>query len=166
MTEADLPDIATLEIGGSRGATDWIEWNLSNYAEHGFGLWIDRDDCGEFVGDCGLTMQEVEGEWLVEAGWHVSRSLRRQGYAAEAAERRPRGRHRCRHRAPDRHHPSLQRGVPGRGEKVGLALEREVHKSAARRRWQFGLRASVLTSVPVIRSRSEAPLSGRQFADN
>ena len=40
---------------------------------------------GEFVGDCGLTMQEVEGEWQVEAGWHVRSALRGQGYATEAA---------------------------------------------------------------------------------
>lgn len=39
---------------------------------------------GAFVGDCGLTMQEVEGEWLVEVGWHVRSDMRRQGYAAEA----------------------------------------------------------------------------------
>lgn len=38
---------------------------------HGFGLWVIETHAGEFIGDCGLTMQEVEGEWLVEAGWHV-----------------------------------------------------------------------------------------------
>ena len=31
-------------------------------------------------------MQDVLGEWLVEAGWHVRAVLRRQGYAAEAAQ--------------------------------------------------------------------------------
>jgi hypothetical protein len=46
----------------------WIEWNRRNYAEHGFGLWVIETHAGEFVGDCGLTMQEVEGTWLVEAG--------------------------------------------------------------------------------------------------
>ena len=44
--------------------------------EHGFGLWIIESHSGEFVGDCGLTMQEVEGEWFVEAGWHVRSGLR------------------------------------------------------------------------------------------
>jgi RimJ/RimL family protein N-acetyltransferase len=78
MTEADLPEIATLEIGGSRGPGGWIEWNCRNDNKHGFGLWIIETHSGEFVGDCGLTMQEVEGEWLVEAGWHVRSSLRRQ----------------------------------------------------------------------------------------
>ncbi len=32
-----------------------------------------------------LTMQEVEGTWHVEAGWHVRDELRRHGFAAEAA---------------------------------------------------------------------------------
>jgi len=85
MTWADLPDIATLELGGSRGPEGWIEWNLANYVEHGFGLWVVETHAGEFVGDCGLTMQDVEGTLMVEAGWHVRSPLRRQGYAAEAA---------------------------------------------------------------------------------
>ncbi len=85
MTEADLSDIATLDIGGSRGPAGWIEWNRRNYTELGHGLWIIETHAGEFVGDCGLTRQEVEGEWLVEAGWHVRTQLRRRGYASEAA---------------------------------------------------------------------------------
>ncbi len=43
MIEADLPDIAILELGGSRGPENWIAWNRRNYDEHGFGLWGDRD---------------------------------------------------------------------------------------------------------------------------
>lgn len=85
MTEGDLSDIAMLDTGGLRGPAEWIEWNLRNYAEHGFGLWVVETHAGEFVGDCGLTLQEVDGEWLVEAGWHVRSQLRRRGYAAEAA---------------------------------------------------------------------------------
>jgi RimJ/RimL family protein N-acetyltransferase len=85
MTEADLPQIATLDIGGSRSPEDWIRWTHDNYQQHGFGLWVIETHTGQFVGDCGLTMQEVEGEWFVEAGWHVCAPLRRQGYAAEAA---------------------------------------------------------------------------------
>lgn len=85
MEEADLDDVAGLETGGSRSPAEWIAWNRRNYVEHGFGLWVIETHDGAFVGDCGLTMQEVEGEWLVEAGWHVRADLRRQGYAAEAA---------------------------------------------------------------------------------
>jgi RimJ/RimL family protein N-acetyltransferase len=66
-------------------AERWIAWNVDNYAEHGFGLWIVETHEGEVVGDCGLTFQDVEGEPLVEVGWHVKLALRGQGYATEAA---------------------------------------------------------------------------------
>ena len=132
MTQADLPDIATLELGGSRGPEGWIEWNVRNYAEHGFGLWVIETHAGEFVGDCGLTMQEVEGEWLIEAGWHVREPLRRQGYAAEAAAA-------VRDAAAEagvehliaiiRPDNAASQGVATR---IGLVLEREVEKNGKR----------------------------------
>jgi RimJ/RimL family protein N-acetyltransferase len=129
MTEADLPEIATLKLGGSRGPVGWIEWNRRNYAEHGFGLWVIETHSGEFVGDCGLTMQEVEGEWLVEAGWHVRSLLRRQGYAAEAAAAvREAARedgigHLIAIIRPDN---VASQGV---ATKIGMVLQREVHKN-------------------------------------
>jgi len=85
MVESDLSHIASLDTGGSRGPQGWIDWTRRNYAQHGFGLWVVETHGGDFVGDCGLTVQEVEGEPLVEAGWHVRSDLRRRGYAAEAA---------------------------------------------------------------------------------
>jgi len=129
MTEADLSDIATLEISASRGPAGWIEWNRRNYTQHGFGLWVIETHAGEFVGDCGLTMQEVEGAWEVETGWHVRSTLRRQGYAAEAAEA-------VRMAAQEAgvehlvaiirpHNVASQRVAA----KIGLVLEREVHKN-------------------------------------
>ena len=40
----------------------WIEWNLGNYDELGFGLWAaELKVSGEFIGDCGVTYQDVEG---------------------------------------------------------------------------------------------------------
>ncbi len=128
MTEADLPDIVRLDIGGSRGPESWIAWSRQNYAEHGFGLWVIETSAGGFVGDCGLTMQEVEGEWLVEVGWHVSSDVRRRGYAAEAAEAvreaaRVRGvEHLIAIIRPDN---VASQGV---ARKIGLTLEREVFK--------------------------------------
>src|SRR5699024_11940766 len=85
MSEADLPNIATLETGGSRDPGGWIAWNRHNYANYGFGLWVIETYRGDFIGDCGLTMQDVEGEVLVEVGWHVRGRSRRLGYATEAA---------------------------------------------------------------------------------
>ncbi len=66
-------------------AVRWIEWQERNYAEHDFGLWVVETDAGEFVGDCGLTMQDVEGTLHLEVGYHVMPAMRRHGYATEAA---------------------------------------------------------------------------------
>ena len=65
---------------------DWIQWNLRNYQEFGFGLWvIERSVDGRFLGDCGLTYQDVEGRRELEVGYHLTERERGQGYATEAA---------------------------------------------------------------------------------
>jgi RimJ/RimL family protein N-acetyltransferase len=67
-------------------ALDWIRWNQRLYRERGYGLWlIELGDTGTFVGDCGLTPQEVNGTMEIEVGYHVRRSLQHRGYATEAA---------------------------------------------------------------------------------
>ena len=98
MAHADLDDMAALlgdpevmryyERPKTRDeALAWIDWNLGLYRDHGFGLWIvSLHETGEFVGDCGLTLQEVEGVTEVEVGYHVRAGLQRRGYATEAAE--------------------------------------------------------------------------------
>ena len=64
----------------------WIDWNLRNYSEFGFGLWaIELQEGGRFIGDCGLTYQDVEGRSELEIGYHVLESERGKGYATEAA---------------------------------------------------------------------------------
>jgi RimJ/RimL family protein N-acetyltransferase len=126
MTEADAPEIATLDLPPSRSPRAWIDWNLRNYAEHGFGLWVIETHAGEFVGDCGLTWQEVEGESLVEIGWHVRAPLRGRGYAAEAAS----SVRMAAQRAGVRHLVSIIRPENAASQRVaaktGLAFEREV----------------------------------------
>jgi RimJ/RimL family protein N-acetyltransferase len=66
-------------------ALGWISWNQASYREHGFGLWIIETHDGQFVGDCGLTMQEVEGRHDVEVGYHVRVEYQNRGLATEAA---------------------------------------------------------------------------------
>lgn len=74
------------EMGNRDKAEGWIEWNLGNYATHGFGLWvIEQRDQGRFLGDCGLTYQLVEGEQWLEVGYHLQEQHRGNGYATEAA---------------------------------------------------------------------------------
>ena len=67
------------------GVTRWINWCLDSYEKHGFGLWaLERKDTGEFIGDCGISMQHIDGEWLPEIGYHIHKAFWRQGYAKEA----------------------------------------------------------------------------------
>lgn len=64
----------------------WIQWNLDNYAQHGFGLWaVILKETGEFIGDCGITLQPIHGQMLPEIGYHIHKKHQRKGYASEAA---------------------------------------------------------------------------------
>jgi RimJ/RimL family protein N-acetyltransferase len=110
-------------------AERWIAWNQDNYAEHGFGLWVVETTDGAFVGDCGLTMQEIEGDWHVEVGYHVHVRLRRQGLATEAAAA-------VLGAASDAAIPHLvaiirPTNLPSQrvAQKIGLRLERRVFKA-------------------------------------
>ena len=65
---------------------EWIERNINRYKENGFGLWaVCLKDTGEMIGDCGLTLQNIEGEILPEIGYHIRSDCQRRGYASEAA---------------------------------------------------------------------------------
>lgn len=64
----------------------WINWNLENYVKYGFGLWaVVLKETGEFIGDCGVTMQNIDGEMLPEIGYHIHKKHWRKGFAKEAA---------------------------------------------------------------------------------
>lgn len=68
------------------GTKRWLDWSLNNYAAYGFGLWaVILKETGEFLGDCGLTIQHIDGEDLPEIGYHIHRDHWRRGYAREAA---------------------------------------------------------------------------------
>ncbi|MBA2712674.1 MAG: GNAT family N-acetyltransferase [Rubrobacteraceae bacterium] len=71
----------------SRGeAEEWVRWTLGSYRDHGFGQWVAiLKDSGEFAGQCGLTVQEVEGDREVEIGYLFLRRFWRRGLATEAA---------------------------------------------------------------------------------
>ena len=68
------------------GCQRWINWCLDSYEKNGFGLWaIELKESGAFIGDCGITMQPIDGAWLPEIGYHISKHHWRRGYAKEAA---------------------------------------------------------------------------------
>ena len=65
---------------------DWISRNLVRYEKDGHGLWaMILKSNGELIGDCGLTVQEVDGINEIEIGYHLRRELWGKGFAPEAA---------------------------------------------------------------------------------
>jgi RimJ/RimL family protein N-acetyltransferase len=44
---------------------------------------------GEFVGDCGLTPQQVDGSTEIEVGCHIRTAFQGRGLATEAASALP-----------------------------------------------------------------------------
>ena len=65
---------------------EWIARNMQRYQIDGVSLWaMVLKSTGEMIGDCGVILQEVEGESLYEIGYHLRRDLWGQGLATEAA---------------------------------------------------------------------------------
>lgn len=68
------------------GVNRWLDWCINSYAENGFGLWaIELKENGEFIGDCGIALQNIDGEILPEIGYHINKNHWQKGYAKEAA---------------------------------------------------------------------------------
>ncbi|ATF27157.1 MULTISPECIES: GNAT family N-acetyltransferase [Brochothrix] len=66
--------------------SDWLAKQQRNYRDHGIGLWaVILKENGRFIGQCGLTWQEVEGEHLLEVGYLFNADYWHQGFATEAA---------------------------------------------------------------------------------
>ena len=68
------------------GVRRWLDWSMENYRTFGFGLWaMDLKETGEFIGDCGITIQNIHGVYRPEIGYHVHKAHWNHGYATEAA---------------------------------------------------------------------------------
>ncbi len=64
----------------------WIQWNIENYQQYKHGLWAVILKEGEvFIGDCGITMQNIENEIVPEIGFHIIKEYCNKGFATEAA---------------------------------------------------------------------------------
>jgi RimJ/RimL family protein N-acetyltransferase len=79
-----FPDPGT--TSGYGRSQQWIEKQLKRYADNRYGLQalIDKQT-GEFIGQCGLLAQDVDGIPEVEVGYHILKKFRGKGYAPEAA---------------------------------------------------------------------------------
>ena len=65
---------------------NWIQRNIERYRIFGFGLWaVCLKETGEMIGDCGLTLQLIDGQIKPEIGYHIRADKQRNGYAKEAA---------------------------------------------------------------------------------
>lgn len=67
-------------------AKDWLERQKARYIHDGFGLWaVCLKETGEMIGQCGITMQNINGKTGPEIGYLFERTFWHRGYAAEAA---------------------------------------------------------------------------------
>jgi RimJ/RimL family protein N-acetyltransferase len=64
----------------------WIDRQFSRYETDGFGLFVVEELDDGFAGTVGPTTQDVDGEALVEIGWHIRPGRKGRGYAVEAGE--------------------------------------------------------------------------------
>jgi [ribosomal protein S5]-alanine N-acetyltransferase len=65
----------------------WIERQLTRYREKRFGLQaLIHKETKEFIGQCGLLLQEVDGVSEIEVGYDIFKKHWGQGYAPEAAK--------------------------------------------------------------------------------
>ncbi|MBL3686114.1 N-acetyltransferase [Leucobacter zeae] len=68
------------------GVVAWLRRMQDRYRTDGFGLWaVELRGTGEFVGQCGITTQEIDGERVLEVGYLFDREHWHRGYATEAA---------------------------------------------------------------------------------
>lgn len=57
-----------------------------SYKKNGFGLWgIILKEKNKFIGQCGITKQDINGIIVPEIGYHVNKEFWRKGFATEAS---------------------------------------------------------------------------------
>jgi RimJ/RimL family protein N-acetyltransferase len=65
---------------------NWLDKQLRNYKEYGFGLWaVILKETGIMIGQCGITMQDYSGSQVMEVGYLFQKKYWHFGYASEAA---------------------------------------------------------------------------------
>lgn len=66
---------------------EWLDRQIRRYKKWGFGLWaVILKETGDFIGQCGLTMQPWKDQEVLEIGYLFRRTHWHKGYATEAAK--------------------------------------------------------------------------------
>ena len=69
------------------GVQKWINWCIGCYEKRGFGLFaVILKDENIFIGDCGITLQNINGKEVFEIGYHINKKYWNKGYASEASQ--------------------------------------------------------------------------------
>lgn len=77
---------AQAEMTTMQRAEFWIDKQLNRYKDNRFGLMALTDQkSGDFIGQCGLLTQELDGEPVLEIGYHLFPQFWKKGFATEAA---------------------------------------------------------------------------------
>lgn len=97
MTQADFPflckilqdDTVMYAYEGAFSTAEaqaWLDKQLGNYKNDGFGLWaVVLKETGAMIGQCGLTMQNYKDGKVLEVGYLFQKEYWHNGYASEAA---------------------------------------------------------------------------------
>jgi len=76
-------------LGGTRTAEQtaaYVHTNLAYWDQRGFGLWIIRDQAGQFMGRAGIRPLDVQGVQEIEIAYTFHQAYWGKGYASEIAE--------------------------------------------------------------------------------
>lgn len=80
------PDLMKVDI--DNWADKWIRKAQDRYAEGSFGLMaLIEISTGDFVGQCGLLKQHIDGNDEIEIGYHLFPKYWGKGFATEAAQK-------------------------------------------------------------------------------
>ena len=64
----------------------WISWCMDSYVKNGFGLWgVILKETNEFIGDIGISLQNINGKIVPEIGYHLNKKYHNMGYGSEGA---------------------------------------------------------------------------------